>query len=187
MNPKKKTSITHDGTEYEYFATEGSATGTVGNDHITVAFKYRPKPAKDVVVTFKTRDGRTLQNDQHLTGKQKEQVFPQGKDVYLASVKKIEERNGDLWELIPPTSAPERFTTSDQRFELTYYRSRTSRHEPIPYATEIIEDETLPEGEERVTIEGWTGAREIVTHFDQNGHQIGEDRRIVEHMRWFYY
>lgn len=43
MNPKKKTSITHDGTEYEYFATEGSATGTVGNDHITVAFKYRPK------------------------------------------------------------------------------------------------------------------------------------------------
>lgn len=183
MNPKKKTSITHDGTEYEYFATEGSATGTVGNDHITVAFKYRPKPAKDVVVTFKTRDGRTLQDDQHLTGRQKEQVFPQGKDVYLASVKKIEERNGDLWELIPPTSAPERFTTSDQRFELTYYRSRTSRHEPIPYATEIIEDETLPEGEERVTVEGWTGAREIVTHFDQNGHQIGEDRRIVEHMR----
>lgn len=78
MNPKKKTSITHDGTEYEYFATEGSATGTVGNDHITVAFKYRPKPAKDVVVTFKTRDGRTLQADQHLTGRQKEQVFPQG-------------------------------------------------------------------------------------------------------------
>ena len=66
---------------------------------------------------------------------------------------------------------------------MTYYRSRTSRHEPIPYATEIIEDETLPEGEERVTVEGWTGAREIVTHFDQNGHQIGEDRRIVEHMR----
>ena len=76
MNPKKKTSITHDGTEYEYFATEGSATGIVGNDHITVAFKYRPKPAKDVVVTFKTRDGRTLQADQHLTGRQKEQVFP---------------------------------------------------------------------------------------------------------------
>ena len=183
MNAKKKSTIIHDGIEYEYFATDGAATGVVGNDHITVNFKYRPKPAKNVVVTFKTKDGRTLQADQNLTGNQKAPVFPHGKDGYLSSVKTIEERNGDLWELIPPTSIPENFTTTEQRLELTYYKSRTSRREPIPYATEIIEDESLPEGEERVTVDGWTGAREIITHFDQSGNQIGEDRRIVEHMR----
>lgn len=183
MNPKKKAEIIHDDIEYEYYDTDGPATGTVGNNHITVQFKYRPKPAKNVVVTFKTKTGRTLQDDQSLAGKQKDPVFPQGKDGYLALVKKIEEPNGDLWELIPPTSVPEKFTTKDQRLDLTYYLARTSRTEPIPFATEIIEDETMQEGEEKVTVDGWTGERQIITYFDQSGKQTNEEERVIKHMR----
>ena len=183
MTPKRKPEIVNDGIEYEYFATDGNEKGVVGRDHILVTFKYRPKPAKDVVVTFKTKDGRTLQPSQNLSGKQKEPVFPQGKDSYLSAVKLIKERDGKWWSLIQPTNVPSVFTTKDQRLDLTYYLSRSTRKETIPYATEIIEDETMPEGEERVTVEPMTGEREIITHFDEAGTTIKVEERIVKHMR----
>ena len=90
MNPKKKAEIIHDDIEYEYYDTDGPATGTVGNNHITVQFKYRPKPAKNVVVTFKTKTGRTLQDDQSLAGKQKDPVFPPRKRWLPSLGEKIE-------------------------------------------------------------------------------------------------
>lgn len=60
--------------------------------------------------------------------------------------------------------------------------------EPIPFATEIIEDETLPEGEERVTVDGWTGEKMVrVTYKTVKGKKVGEPIKteyfITKHMR----
>ena len=62
------------------------------------------------------------------------------------------------------------------------------RKEPIPFLTEIVEDENLPDGEERVTVEGMVGEREFRTTYKTvRGKVVGEpirvDEFIVKHMR----
>lgn len=62
------------------------------------------------------------------------------------------------------------------------------RKEPIPFLTEIVEDENLPDGEERVTVEGMVGEREFRTTYKTvRGKVVGQpirvDEFIVKHMR----
>ena len=62
------------------------------------------------------------------------------------------------------------------------------RKEPIPFLTEIVEDENLPDGEERVTVEGMVGELEFRTTYKTvRGKVVGEpirvDEFIVKHMR----
>ena len=62
------------------------------------------------------------------------------------------------------------------------------RTEPIPFVTEIIEDETLPEGTDVVTVEGMTGERQFrSTYKTVRGKKVGQplqvDEYITKHMR----
>ena len=58
-----------------------------------------------------------------------------------------------------------------------------SRKEPIPFATEIIEDETMDKGTERVTVEGVTGEREYLTTYKTvKGQKVGEPIETTSHL-----
>lgn len=63
-----------------------------------------------------------------------------------------------------------------------------SKKEPIPFATEIIEDESMMEGEEKVTVEGMTGEKEILTTYKTKkgqkvGNPISTSEHVTKHMR----
>ena len=63
-----------------------------------------------------------------------------------------------------------------------------SKKEPIPFATEIIEDEAMMEGEEKVTVEGMTGEKEILTTYKTKkgqkvGNPISTSEHVTKHMR----
>ena len=63
-----------------------------------------------------------------------------------------------------------------------------SKKEPIPFATEIIEDEGMMEGEEKVTVEGMIGEKEILTTYKTNkgqkvGNPISTSEHVTKHMR----
>ena len=63
-----------------------------------------------------------------------------------------------------------------------------SKKEPIPFATEIIEDEAMMEGEEKVTVEGMTGEKEIlITYKTKKGQKVGNpistSEHVTKHMR----
>ena len=63
-----------------------------------------------------------------------------------------------------------------------------SKKEPIPFATEIIEDESMMEGEEKVTVEGMTGEKEILTTYKtKKGQKVGDpistSEHVTKHMR----
>ena len=63
-----------------------------------------------------------------------------------------------------------------------------SKKEPIPFATEIIEDESMMEGEEKVTVEGMIGEKEILTTYKTKkgqkvGNPISTTEHITKHMR----
>ena len=63
-----------------------------------------------------------------------------------------------------------------------------SRTEPIPFVTEIIEDETLPEGTDVVTVEGMTGEKLYRTTYKtikgkRVGDPIREEEYVTKHMR----
>ena len=58
-----------------------------------------------------------------------------------------------------------------------------SRKEPIPFATEIIEDETMDKGTERVTVEGVTGEREYLTTYKTvKGQKVGQPISETNHI-----
>ena len=58
-----------------------------------------------------------------------------------------------------------------------------SKKEPIPFATEIIEDESMMEGEEKVTVEGMTGEKEILTTYKtKKGQKVGNPISTTEHV-----
>ena len=63
-----------------------------------------------------------------------------------------------------------------------------SKKEPIPFATEIIEDEAMMEGEEKVTVEGMIGEKEILTTYKTKkgqkvGNPISTSEHVTKHMR----
>ena len=63
-----------------------------------------------------------------------------------------------------------------------------SKKEPIPFATEIIEDESMMEGEEKVTVEGMIGEKEILTTYKTKkgqkvGNPISTSEHVTKHMR----
>ena len=63
-----------------------------------------------------------------------------------------------------------------------------SKKEPIPFVTEIIEDESMMEGEEKVTVEGMTGEKEILTTYKTKkgqkvGNPISTSEHVTKHMR----
>ena len=63
-----------------------------------------------------------------------------------------------------------------------------SKKEPIPFATEIIEDESMMEGEEKVTVEGMIGEKEILTTYKTRkgqkvGNPISTTEHVMKHMR----
>ena len=58
-----------------------------------------------------------------------------------------------------------------------------SRKEPIPFATEIIEDESMDKGTERVTVEGVTGEREYLTTYKTvKGQKVGQPIETTSHL-----
>ena len=58
-----------------------------------------------------------------------------------------------------------------------------SKKEPIPFATEIIEDESMMEGEEKVTVEGMIGEKEILTTYKtKKGQKVGNPISTTEHV-----
>ena len=58
-----------------------------------------------------------------------------------------------------------------------------SRKEPIPFVTEIIEDETMDKWTERVTVEGVTGEREYLTTYKTvKGQKVGEPIETTSHL-----
>ena len=58
-----------------------------------------------------------------------------------------------------------------------------SRKEPIPFATEIIEDESMDKGTERVTVEGVTGEREYLTTYKTvKGQKVGQPISETNHI-----
>ena len=63
-----------------------------------------------------------------------------------------------------------------------------SKKEPIPFATEIIDDESMMEGEEKVTVEGMTGETEFLTTYKTRkgqkvGNPISTSEHVTKHMR----
>ena len=63
-----------------------------------------------------------------------------------------------------------------------------SKKEPIPFATEIIEDEAMMEGEEKVTVEGMIGEKDILTTYKTKkgqkvGNPISTSEHVTKHMR----
>ena len=104
----------------------------------------------------------------------------------------------DTFEAVPQQPATPAKTTTTENIikqpvdEIVHIgiggQTTESKKEPIPFATEIIEDESMMEGEEKVTVEGMTGEKEILTTYKTKkgqkvGNPISTSEHVTKHMR----
>ena len=109
-------------------------------------------------------------------------------DIGKAKAEKV-----DTFEEVPGTPAtPDKTTTTEKIIkepvdEIVHIgiggQVTESKKEPIPFATEIIEDESMMEGEEKVTVEGMIGEKEILTTYKtKKGQKVGNPISTTEHV-----
>ena len=115
----------------------------------------------------------------------------------VLEIGKAKAEKRDTFEEVPKTATPDKTTHSERIIkepidEIVHIgiggQVTESKKEPIPFATEIIEDEAMMEGEEKVTVEGMTGEKEILTTYKTKkgqkvGNPISTSEHVTKHMR----
>ena len=120
-----------------------------------------------------------------------------GRFIGVLAIGKAKAEKIDAFEEVPKTTTPDKTTHSERVIkepvnEIVHVgvggQITESKKEPIPFATEIIEDESMMEGEEKVTVEGMTGEKEILTTYKtRKGKKVGDpistSEHVTKHMR----
>ena len=115
----------------------------------------------------------------------------------VLEIGKAKAEKRDTFEEVPKTVTPDKTTHSERIIkepidEIVHIgiggQTTESKKEPIPFATEIIEDEAMMEGEEKVTVEGMIGEKEILTTYKTKkgqkvGNPISTSEHVTKHMR----
>ena len=115
----------------------------------------------------------------------------------VLEIGKAKAEKRDTFEEVPKPVTPDKTTHSERIIkepidEIVHIgiggQTTESKKEPIPFATEIIEDEAMMEGEEKVTVEGMIGEKEILTTYKTKkgqkvGNPISTSEHVTKHMR----